>query len=101
MLNMKRLMTQYMPGMLTCEEVDHFLYRFHEGTLSVTENIKFKIHLGLCKSCKTYVDNYKSTIRFSQTGIKKAEPIENIPEELVQVILKSRQQKTLDNKYDK
>lgn len=92
MLMIKRLMTKYMPGMLTCEEVDHFLYNFHEGTLSYTEKLKFSVHLSMCKECKTYVTNYKNTVRFSKTGAQKAEPIEKVPEELVQVILKSRKQ---------
>ncbi|WP_353539706.1 zf-HC2 domain-containing protein [Colwellia sp. KU-HH00111] len=86
----KRLMTKYVPGMLTCEEVDSFLYDFHEGQLSNIEKVKFKLHLSMCAECRAYVRGYKNTIRISQAGFKKAEPIENIPEELLEVILKSR-----------
>jgi len=86
-------MTQHLPGMLTCEEVDGFLYNFHEGKLSYTENIKFKLHLSMCSECKTYVQNYKNTIRISKAGFIKADPVENVPEELMQVILKSRKMK--------
>lgn len=89
----KRLMTQHLPGMLTCEEVDGFLYNFHEGNLSYTESIKFKLHLSMCSECRAYVHGYKNTIRVSQTGFIKANPIEKVPEELMQVILKSRKTK--------
>ena len=89
----KRLMTQYMPGMLTCEEVDKFLFDFHEGQLSSIEKIKFKLHLTMCDECKSYVQGYKNTIRLSQQGFGKAEPLEKVPEELLEVILKSRTKK--------
>ena len=89
----KRLMTQHVPGILTCEEVDGFLYDFHEGLLSYAENFKFKLHLSMCRECRTYVDNYKETIRIAQTGFIKANQVENVPAELMQVILKSRTKK--------
>tara|TARA_R110001592_G_scaffold76227_1_gene230217 strand:- start:2779 stop:3060 length:282 start_codon:yes stop_codon:yes gene_type:complete len=90
MLMIKRLMTQHLPGMLTCEEVDGFLYNFHEGSLSTTEKLKFKLHLSMCSECRAYVQGYKNTIRISQRGFIQTNPIENVPEELMQVILKSR-----------
>lgn len=89
----KRLMTKHLPGMLTCEEVDSFLFNFHEGNLSSAEKFKFNLHLSMCSECKTYVDEYKNTIRISQTDFIRAEPIESVPEELLQVILKSRTKK--------
>jgi predicted anti-sigma-YlaC factor YlaD len=86
-------MTQYVPGMLTCEEVDSFLYDFYEGQLSYSEKIKFKLHLSMCTQCKAYVQGYKNTVNISKKGFKKAKPLENIPEELIDVILKSRNKK--------
>ncbi|NQZ06517.1 MAG: zf-HC2 domain-containing protein [Algicola sp.] len=89
MLVIKRLMTRYMPGMLTCQQVDRFLYDYHEGQLSFAENIKFKFHLSMCTDCQAYVSGYKQTI----ASIKASEQIEQrpekIPEDLVQAILKS------------
>lgn len=86
-------MTKYIPAMLTCEEIDDFLYDFHEGQLSYTEHLTFKLHLRLCKECKDYVRKYKNTIRMSQAGFTKADPAEKVPEELIEVILKSRTKK--------
>ena len=86
----KRLMTNYVPGMLTCEEVDRFLYDFHQENLPYSKKLKFKLHLSLCKECKAYVHGYKNTIRRSKTDFITAKPIEKIPEKLIQAILKSR-----------
>jgi predicted anti-sigma-YlaC factor YlaD len=79
--------------MLTCEEVDNFLYDFHEGQLSYAERIKFKLHLSMCSECRAYVQGYINTIRNAQADIKKTEPVETIPEELIEAILKSRTKK--------
>ena len=72
---------------------DNFLYDFHEGQLSYAEKIKFKLHLSMCTECKAYVRGYKNTIRIAQAGFTKPEPMESIPEELIEVILKSRTKK--------
>jgi predicted anti-sigma-YlaC factor YlaD len=83
-------MTQYIPGMLTCEEVDSFLYDFHEGKLSYIESLKFKLHLSMCSECRDYIDGYKNTIQLAQVEFSKATQIENVPEDLIKAILKSR-----------
>ena len=93
MLMIKRLMTQHMPGMLTCEEVDGFLYDFHEGNLSHSEKLKYKLHLSMCRECRYYVNGYKNTIKTYQAGFTKADQIEKVPEDLLQAILKSRMTK--------
>ncbi len=82
-----------MPGMLTCEELDGFLYDFHEGNLSPIEKLKFKLHLSICSECRKYVNGYKNTISTYQAGFSKADQIDKIPEDLMQAILKSREPK--------
>ena len=89
----KRLMTKHMPGMLTCEEVDGFLYHFHKGSLSYAEKFTFKIHLSMCSECRDYVRKYKNTIRIYQAILIQANKIENFPEDLMQAIFKSRSTK--------
>lgn len=86
-------MTKYIPGMLTCEEVDNFLYDFQEGQLSYLERLKFKLHLSMCKECKDYLRNYQSTIRMSQAEFTKVDTAEKVPEALIDAILKSRTKK--------
>jgi predicted anti-sigma-YlaC factor YlaD len=89
-LVIKRLMTKYVPGMLTCQEVDRFLYDFHQGNLSFSQQFKFKVHIFMCHECRTYVKEYKDTIRLSKEGFSIAQPIEKVPEDLMSAILKAR-----------
>ena len=86
-------MAKHVPGMLTCEEVDGFLYDFYEGQLSATERFKFNLHLSMCKECMDYVEQYKNTIRISQAGFAKIDSTEKVPEELIASILQSRMEK--------
>lgn len=90
MLMINRLMTKYVPGMLTCQEVDSFLYDFHQGSLSFTQQLKFKVHISMCSECRAYVKDYKETVRLSKEGFAVAEPIEKVPQDLVLAILKTR-----------
>lgn len=98
MLTIKRLMTQYVPGMLTCKEFDQFLYDFHEGNLTIFENLIFKMHLSMCSECKVYLDGYRKAIQASKVGFTKTYSSEKVPEELIEVILKSRTLKNQDIK---
>jgi len=91
MLMIKRLMTKYIPGMLTCQEVDDFLYDFHQGNLSFSQQARFKMHIFMCPECRTYVKDYKDTVRLSKEGFTVAEPIEKVPEDLILAILKARE----------
>jgi len=90
MLMIKRLMTKYVPGMLTCQEVDGFLYDFHQGNLSFSQQFTFKMHISMCRECKSYVNDYKDNIRLSKEGFVIAEPIDKVPEALMTAILKAR-----------
>jgi hypothetical protein len=91
----KRLMTKYIPGMLTCQEVDNFLYDFHQGNLSFNQQLQFKLHIAMCSECKAYLDDYRNTIRLSKDGFitenELVSPsIEKVPEDLINAILSVR-----------
>ena len=83
-------MTKYVPGMLTCKEVDEFLHDFHEGNLSYMERLTFKLHLNLCAECKAYVRGYKNAILVAKVELTQKDPLEKVPEKLMEAILKSR-----------
>lgn len=102
-------MTLYVPGMLTCQEIDSFLYDFHQGNLSFSQQLKFKIHISMCRECKAYVKDYKNTIRLSKEGFTVVQPVEKVPQDLMSAILKTRKlskpkssnSKTITNKNHK
>jgi len=99
-------MTKYVPGMLTCEEVDSFLYDFHQGNLPFGQQLKFKIHIAMCSECKAYLEGYRNTIRLSKEAFvvnnssvdndMVSPPIEKVPEELMSAILSVRKSVSTD-----
>jgi len=80
---------------LTSHQADSFIYAFHVDTLPLVKKLKFILHLGLCRECRHYVRSYKKTIRLSLEGIRTANPIEKVPEKLIQIILENQK----NNKY--
>lgn len=107
----KRLMTKYVPGMLTCEEVDSFLYDFHQGNLPFSQELKFKMHIAMCDECKAYLDDYRNTIRLSKDAFvldkssvdndMVSPSIEKVPEDLIGAILSVRKSVTTDKVKNK
>ena len=78
--------------MLTCQQLIEFLTDYLDGQLPLTQRAAFEVHLALCRDCRSYLHNFKTTIAASQKAFADAsEPIPaNVPEDLVQAILKSR-----------
>lgn len=101
-------MTKYVPGMITCEEVDSFLYDFHQGNLPFTQQFKFKMHIAMCSECKAYLDDYRNTIQLSKKAFVSEKElvspsIDKVPEDLINAILKVRMSidstKSVKNEY--
>ncbi|HEX8155103.1 MAG TPA: zf-HC2 domain-containing protein [Thermoanaerobaculia bacterium] len=76
--------------MLACREVIGFLYDYLEGELPPSVRLKFRAHLLLCASCRAYIASYEATIRMSRESFSE-DDVEAPPEELVRVILTSRE----------
>lgn len=78
--------------MLTCQQLIEFLSDYLDGQLPLTQRAAFELHLALCRDCRAYLHNFKTTIAASQQAFSDvSEPVpDNVPEDLVQAILKSR-----------
>ncbi len=63
-----------------CEEVNEFLAEYVEGSLDEKTQKQFEEHLGMCKCCDHYLDQYTSTIEMT----KEAEADVAIPSELAE-----------------
>ncbi len=81
--------------MLTCKQLIESLAEYVEGRLSLSRKAAFMLHLFCCGHCRAYLHNYETTINVSQQAFVKLDegqsPAE-VPEELVQAILKARQE---------
>lgn len=77
---------------LTCRELVDFLDAYRAETLPDTERAVFDAHLAACPDCRAYLRAYDATgalIRAVRTD-PGASPPADLPEDLVQAILRSR-----------
>ena len=73
--------------MMTCQELIEFLTDYVDGQLPLSQRLAFELHLTVCRDCRAYLHNFKTTITAAnQAGDEAAE----MPEDLVKAILNSR-----------
>lgn len=77
---------------MTCHELIDFLTDYLDGQLPTTQRLAFELHLALCRDCRAYLHNFKTTIAAGRQAFDAPnDPVpEPVPEELVQAILKAR-----------
>ena len=73
-------MTKTMLGMApNCEKVNSFLVDYVDGTLPEKTAKQFEEHIGMCKCCGSYFEQYRTTIEMT-----KCDPCAEMPKELVE-----------------
>lgn len=75
--------------MLTCQELIDFLTDYLDGQLPLSQRLAFELHLSLCRDCRSYLHNFKTTIAAAK---QSGEQTADMPEDLVAAILKSRRE---------
>ncbi|MBI4161343.1 MAG: zf-HC2 domain-containing protein [Acidobacteria bacterium] len=69
--------------MLTCKELTELITDYLEGKLSLWHRLRFHLHLGMCRHCRGYLRQMRTTIRL--LGKLGHEPIPpQMPEELLE-----------------
>lgn len=48
--------------MLSCKDITELLTEYLDGEMSVTERAQVRIHLAVCRHCRTYVQQLKLTV---------------------------------------
>lgn len=67
--------------MLTCRELTELVTDYLEGRLSIWQRVQFQMHLGMCRHCRAYLHQMKTTLRL--TGELPDEPMpDDVREEL-------------------
>ncbi|HEX6813596.1 MAG TPA: hypothetical protein VF384_18400 [Planctomycetota bacterium] len=75
--------------MVSCREfLDLFLDDWLAGELPARRWRDCDAHLDRCRKCSEYVASYRTTVRLIQASAR-AEPTGDLPEDLVQEILRS------------
>jgi anti-sigma factor RsiW len=47
--------------MLTCKEITELVTEYAEGNLSFMDQLRFQMHIGMCRNCRRYVRQVKAT----------------------------------------
>ncbi|HKS21362.1 MAG TPA: sigma-70 family RNA polymerase sigma factor [Thermoanaerobaculia bacterium] len=68
---------------ITCRQLIDFIADYVAGDLDDVEREDFDRHLGVCPSCRAYLDSYRKTMALACPD----EPLPDVPEALVQRIL--------------
>ena len=69
---------------MTCRELIDFIADYLAGELGESDRREFERHLIRCPSCRAYLASYRQTLNL----LADDSVIEDVPEELVQAILK-------------
>lgn len=77
---------------MTCREFVEFLWRYLEDELSRAERNTFDDHIANCPHCEQYLQQYQDTVRMGKQAVVSSDaPVpSDVPEDLVQAILKAR-----------
>lgn len=68
--------------MLTCKELTELITDYLEGELSFVQKMRFQFHIGMCKHCRAYIRQMRTTVR----ALGKL-PSESIPPEVHEQLL--------------
>lgn len=49
--------------MLTCRQLTELVTDYLEDRLSFMDRLRFRLHVGMCRHCRAYLDQMKQTIR--------------------------------------
>ena len=50
---------------MTCQEITELVTDYLEGRLSLLERWRFRWHFGLCRGCRAYLRQMRTTIRIA------------------------------------
>ena len=75
---------------MKCRECDEFLADYVAGELAADVLETFEVHLGRCRNCRTYLEQYRATIKAGKTACDIAREGIQMPEELIRAILATR-----------
>lgn len=75
---------------MKCRECDEFLVDYVAGELPADVLATFELHLSRCRNCRTYLEQYRSTINAGKTACEAYQEGLRMPEELIQAILAAK-----------
>lgn len=79
---------------MTCRELAEFILEYTTGDLPRETREVFELHLSRCDNCHEYLAQYKHTVECERRAFESAEDLlpTDVPEELIQAILRARRE---------
>jgi predicted anti-sigma-YlaC factor YlaD len=81
--NFKQQLMGYMTGNFTCKEMSGLITDYLEGSLTLTQRVRFQMHMGLCLACR----NYLSQMKYTVTTLRQL-PSDPIPSQIKEELLR-------------
>jgi anti-sigma factor RsiW len=75
---------------MNCKELVDFLMNYLDGELPAPVREEFESHLRLCPPCMVFLEQYRQTVRLGKSCKEGGKCKQQVPEDLVQAILKAR-----------
>ena len=79
----KQQLMVYMAGNFTCREIAELITDYLEGSLTLTQRLRFQMHMGLCFACRNYLRQMKYTVATLQKL-----PSEPVPAQVKEELMK-------------
>ncbi len=78
--------------MISCAEFESFILDYLDNNLTPAQRGTFERHIAACGACHDYLDGYRQTVALGRAvfAAPEAEVPREVPEELVEAILKAR-----------
>lgn len=74
---------------ITCRQLIDFIVEYVDGALDEASKYELERHLGVCPSCRNYLESYRTTMSLAKISMTD-EPLDDVPDELVERILSGR-----------
>ena len=92
----KQQLMSYMAGNFTCKEIAAIITDYLEGTFTLSQRLRFQMHMGLCVACRNYLSQMKYTV--ATLGKLPSEPVPTqVKEELMKRFRTWKHEKTSQN----
>jgi anti-sigma factor RsiW len=94
--NFKQQLMGYMAGNFTCQEVAALITDYLEGSFTLSQRLRFQMHMGLCFACRNYLRQMKYTVATLRQLPSEPVPV-HVKEELLKRFKTWKQEQSSQN----
>jgi len=94
--NFKQQLMGYLLGNFSCKEIAELVTDYLEGSFSLSQRLRFQMHLGLCLACRNYLHQMKYTVATLHQLPSEAVPA-HVKEELMKRFRTWKHEQSLPN----